>query len=247
MLILGCQSLLATLLILSPLSATVDRPENMTEREFQARAEQKFVRDFYEEEAIENSSVGEEELGKAKDLRTIDSTLMSLSIDQNDAVIYPTTHTGAWHKPIGVSASGNHVFLEDGSGWMVRPSDQHKTLDWYADDVILVTLAPWSIWYSYYEYVLINTRTHARVFVGLEETPDYFNEYTLWIKKIDYAKSRIILSDQTVWAFSYRHLDGWFEGQKVFIGVRKPTFFYSQRNFILNEDLKDFVRAECLY
>ncbi len=246
---ISCLSLFAALLALAPMQAHtnshIDRPEGMSSEEFEQKAAQKYARDEAEQEAIENAVDDEEVLGELKSFEN-SSLLSSMSV-QDDIAKYPTTHNGAWHMAIAVSASGNHVVLEDGSGWLVHPSDYRKTLDWYGDDVILVTMAPWSLWYSYYEYVLINTRTHARVYVGLEENPDYFNEYTIWIKKIDREKNHVTLSDSTVWAFTHNKLEKWVENQKVLIGVRQPSFFYSHHNFLLNEDLKDYVIAECLY
>ncbi len=247
---LSCLSLLAALLALTPVQAQTNlkkaRFENMTDEEFKVRAEQKYARDLAEQEAIENATDDEEELGQ---LKVTESSLLSLSTpgEQDDNAMFPTSHTGAWHKAIGVSATGNHVFLEDGSGWDVYIKDRHKTMDWYGDDRILLTKATWSVFYSCYEYVLINTRTHVRVYVGLQEKPDFFNESTLWVKKIDRLKSRITLSDDTVWTYSPNVLDKWMEGQKVLIGVREPSFFHYHHNFLLNEDAGDFVNAECLY
>ncbi len=249
MLAISCLSLFAALLATAPAQALsnrqFDRPEGMSDVEFQLNAEQKYARDDAEQEAIENAVDGEEE--ELGELKTCGNSLLGSLAVQNDIAKYPTTHTGAWHMATAVSASGNHVVLEDGSGWLVYPSDRSKTLDWYGDDVILVTMAPWSLWYSFYEYVLINTRTHARVYVGLEEKPDFFNEYTLWIKKIDRQKKRVVLSDNTVWAYTYSKIEKWVEGQKVLIGVRQPSFWYSHHNFLLNEDARDYLICECLY
>ncbi len=250
MIAVSCFSLFAALLALSPMHAHtvrhIDRPEEMTDEDFAIKAEQKYARDLAEQEAIENAVGDEEELGELKISESDLAPLSNFSLN-TDIAKFPTTHTGAWHKAIAVSATGNHVTLEDGSGWVVYPNDKKKTLDWYGDDIILVTMAPWLPWYSYYEYVLINTRTHARVYVGLEEKPDYFNEYTLWVKTIDRKKNRITLSDQTVWSYTNNTLGKWNEGQKVLIGVRQPSFFYSHHNFLLNEDARDYVYAECLY
>lgn len=246
--LLNLVPLLTLLLAVNPLAAFTGRPDSVTEAEFAARAEKKYERDRAELEVMQYSTESEEDFGEVKTMEISHSAdLTSLDVFQDDIAEYLTTHTGAWHKPMAVSATGNHVVLEDGSGWLVYPGDKDKTLEWYADDVILITMAPWSIWYSYYEYVLINVRTRARVYVALEESPEYFNAYTLWIKKIDRDKQRIVLSDQTVWSYSYTQLENWYEGQKIIIGVRKPGFFSSYRNFILNEDANDYVRAECLY
>ena len=250
MIAISALSLLTALLALAPVSAhtvlKIDRPENMTDEEFNARAEQKYARDRAEQEAIENATDDEEELGE---LIAMEPSLVSFSIPvaQDEIAKYPSSHTGAMHFATGVSATGNHVFLEDGSGWDVYPSDQHKTLNWFGDDKILITTAPWLNWFNSFEYVLINTRTHAYVYVALQEKPDFFNEYTLWIQKIDRQKNRITLSDHTVWTFSQKLLENWMEGQKILIGVRQPSFFNSHHNFLLNEDVKDHIVAECLY
>ncbi|MBA3603047.1 MAG: hypothetical protein H0W50_05280, partial [Parachlamydiaceae bacterium] len=140
----SCLSLFAAFLALTPMDAHtirhIDRPENMTEEEFAIKAEQKYARDLAEQEAIENAVDDEEVLGE---LKVSDSDLAPLSnfTLNTDIVKFPTTHTGAWHKAIAVSATGNHVTLEDGSGWLVYPNDKKKTLDWYGDDIILVTMA----------------------------------------------------------------------------------------------------------
>lgn len=243
---LCCIHLLGTLF--APLAAEEPLPAGVTMEQFQEKVSRKAEQNALEQEAFDEALEEKIPVMPVNPNPCNDSVkVMEINKAEGRFTNYITSHTGAWHFPIAVSGSGNHLVLEDGSGWLVCECDSQKTLDWVSTDTILVTLAPW---YSWYDYVLINCRSGARVRVTFEETPTYLNAYTFWIKKIDHGDGRILLNDGTLWVtapFSYSTMKSWQVGQKIIIGINDRLFSRSYANFIVNEDAKEYVKAQCLY
>lgn len=221
-------------------------PEGVTMEEFQAKVSRKAEQHALEQEAFEQALDGKGIVSPEPNssyTKIVEKSLNQRSIFSN----YTTSHKGAWHFPIGVSATGNHVILQDGSGWLTCPCDAVKTLDWGSSDTILITLAPF---YSWYDYVFINCRSGARVRVTFEEKPSSHTVHTFYIKEIDLYNGRIRLSDDTLWVtapFSHLTIRGWHVGQKVILGINDRLFSRSYANFMINQDTKEFVKAQCLY
>lgn len=245
---LCCIPLLGSMLAFSPLAAEEPLPEGVTMEEFQAKVEHKAEQNALEQEAFEQSLEGKIPVTVAAPEACDDLIkIVSKNLAQGGFTNYTTSHTGAWHFPVSVSGTGNHIFLEDGSGWLVCELDAKKTLSWYASDTILITLAPW---YSWYDYVFVNCRNGARVRVTFDETPTYNTPFTLLITEIDLNKGHIKLSDNTVWTtapFSCSIFKRWQVGQKVILGINDRLFSGSYANFIINEDANEFIKAKCLY
>jgi len=235
-------SLLCALLTLTGLTANERLPENVSAQEVQEKIAMKAERAQREAESFDANSQ-QQAAGSYSD--KVKEVMSSTPI--NAAVDYQSTNSKAWHFATGVSPRGDHVFLEDASGWNVRRADAYKTLDWYGSDTIALTLAPW---FSFYDYALVNGRTGAKVFVELNEVPNDANAYTLWITNIDLNSCRIMLSDNSVWefgAFEWNVASQWQPAQKVIIGINNRSFFSRRYNFLLNQDAQDYVKADCLY
>ncbi|MBA3238317.1 MAG: hypothetical protein H0T62_08250 [Parachlamydiaceae bacterium] len=245
---LCCLPLLGTMLAFSPLAAEEPLPEGVSLEEFQAKVERKAEQNALEQEAFEQSLEGKISVNEVNPEGCADLiNIVSKNLTLGGFKDYKTSHSGAWHFPVSVSGKGNHILLEDGSGWVVCELDAKKTLSWLASDTVLITLAPW---YSWYDYVLVNCRNGARVRVTFDEVPPYYSPFTLLISEIDLGKGSIKLSDNTVWTtapFSCLTIKGWKVGQKVILGINDRLFSSSYANFIVNEDANEFIKAKCLY
>lgn len=165
----------------------------------------------------------------------------------NGSENYISTHSFAWHFCTYISATGNYVVLEDGSGWFVDAYDSYKTLDWYFNDVILVVPAPW---FSFYDYMLINNRTGAHVLAIFKKKPRDVNEFTLFIREIDYTNHELVLSDDSTWTVLWLDLwtlNKWHLGQRVMLGVHQGWFKGALPNILINVETEEYIKARCLY
>lgn len=213
---------------------------------------EKLVREKSDEE---DETVFAEEDAKAFGQNKIESLFVNEAF-MNMSSTYTTFHRGAFQHASAVSGSGNHVFLDNGTGWMIAKSDEKKTLDWTANHHIIITPAPW---YSSYTYILFNHETNAHVKADLKEIPSGYNEYLFWISEVDAQKGNIILNDQTVWTVPYSYcreqLKNWYPGQRVAIGIngadswvdswvtkKAPNILYS-----LEKVVPGFIKAKCEY
>lgn len=191
--------------------------ERNTSVEFEAKMAAKLERERWEQAEFERASPEEQAIEVANEENAVSR---NAALFGWGAPSYTTTHTGAWHFATAVSGRGNHVFLEDGSGWMIAAGDEKKTLDWMGDDIIMIIPAPW---YSRYDYVLVNYNTGAHVHADLKERPLEYNIYSLWITDIDLEAGTLTLCDKTVWSIPYSYdrniAANWAINQKVIIGI----------------------------
>lgn len=208
-----------------------------------------------EKEAVENGEEASDTSGEDARLeqvivigneeRTENGEVTQKSIAKKET--YVTTHEGALHRPVSVSLFGDFVELEDGSTFSVRPSDRVHTLNWLVTDTILI--APPSFW-SYYQYELINQNTGATVEVDLVAGPIYGGIYTHWIVGIDYYNHRICLEDGSLWDVFYWHrcaVDNWLVGDTVIIGTNDGWFCDSRPNILINVNLNELIKCDCIY
>lgn len=231
-------------LLMAPLAAAAPA-EAPTSTDIQKVIAEKLEREQADQEEFENS---EEEV--AEEAQTEDVANRG-SFFYNEKEPVSTHNGGAWHFATSVSGTGIHVFLEEGSGWMIAESDAYKTLDWMGDDIIWVTTAPW---YSFYGYVLHNYNTGAKVYADLKERPSDYNAYTLYITEINVEQGSIVLSDKTVWSFGCcydnRVASNWRVGQKVLIGINTNFWTSSSKpNLLISTEagIDGYIRARCLY
>jgi len=157
---------------------------------------------------------------------------------------FVTSHSGAIHHPIFVTAFGDGVQLEDESIWSVRPSDYMKTLNWLITDTIII-LPPG--WFSGYDYVLFNTDTGARINVNLVQQPRYNGIYSHWIAAIDYLNERVCLEDGSIWSISaFDDVDDWLVNDMIIIGINDGWFSVNP-NILINVNTNEYVRGKCIY
>lgn len=238
----GLLSLLCVFSI-APLAATTF--ESPTDLEIEQVLAEKLERELADREEFENTPLEIEEETPGIEL------VNQAGLFYNENAPVSTHNGGAWHFATGVSGLGNHVFLEDGSGWMIAPSDAYKTLNWTSGHIIWVTTAPW---YSFYGYVLHNHDTKASVYANLKEKPQVCNAYTLYIAEIDVSKGSLVLNDRSTWSycpcFGNRGVMNWRVGQKVLLGIN-TSFWTSSRNpdlLISTEPgIDGYISARCLY
>lgn len=112
-------------------------------------------------------------------------------------VIY---HPGTTHTAINVGPKGDTIELENGSIWIVDPSDYSKTLDWMRTDAIKLT--PNHSWFSSYDYVLTNVITQASVRANISMPPFKDSVYSIRIDALDLKARRVTLSDGSIWEMS---------------------------------------------
>lgn len=245
MMALSCLPFLCALMM-APISAATPA-QQPTSSELQEVIAEKLAREQADREEYENS---EGEISE-EDVDSLANKAWFWDGWFSGEESYTTTHTGAWHFATGVSGTGNHVFLEEGSGWMIAPSDAHKTLNWMGEDVILVIPAPW---YSFYGYILVNHNTGVKVYADLKEKPSEFNIYTLFISKINGSEGTLTLSDKTVWSFGgffdNNVAINWRVGQKVLIGINTSWWTASKKpNLLISVEpgVNGMIRARCMY
>jgi hypothetical protein len=240
---LSCIPFLCTLLM-GPLVAAAPA-QTPVSSDIQQIIAEKLEREQADQDEFENS---EEEI--AEDNGQADEVIQR-GFFYNEKEPVSTHNGGAWHFATSVSGTGSHVFLEEGSGWMIAQSDAKKTLDWMGDDIIWVTTAPW---YSFYGYVLHNYNTGVKVYADLKERPSDFNAYTLYITEINVAEKSLVLSDRTVWTinccYDARIASTWRVGQKVLIGIN-TSFWTSSKspNLLISTEkgIDGYIRARCQY
>lgn len=154
-----------------------------------------------------------------------------------------SSHEGAFHRPVNISAGGDMITLEDGSIWKVRPDDKAKTLDWLAGDTIFIL--PNHSWFSSYYYVLSNQNTGAEVCVNLMLPPLYNGNYSHWIVAIDLYNLEVGLDDGSVWKISssdYSTIEKWKVNDTIVIGVN-DSWFSSKPNILINVFTHDNAAA----
>lgn len=230
-------------LFFSPISAEPSSQEASIS-EVQELIAEKLDREQTDQQEFENS---EEEI--VEDAQ--EENVVNRGIFYNEKEPVSSHNGGAWHYATGVSATGIHVFLQDGSGWMIAKSDATNTLDWTGSDLIWVTSAPW---YSFYGYVLHNYRTDAKVYANLKEKPVEYNAFTFWIDQINAEEGTLVLSDRSVWEFGGVYdrnvANNWRVGQKVLIGINTSFWTSSKKPNLListEEGIDGYIRARCLY
>lgn len=202
-------------------------------------------------EAVENGAEATDSSGEES---RIEETIVVGNDDEQVAqksleakTNYVTTHEGALHRPVSVSLFGDFVELEDGSIFTVRPEDRMYTLDWLITDTILIL--PGSTW-AYYDYELVNTNTGVVVQVDLTVGPIYNGIYTHWIVGIDYYNHRICLEDGSLWDVLFwdrGKVDSWLVGDTVLIGVNDGWFNGSRPNILINVNLNQDIKCDCIF
>lgn len=170
-------------------------------------------------------------------------------IDDEELIVkknYYTSHPGVFHHPIAITALGDYVTLDDGSGWQVKDKDRIKTLDWLAGDSIIIL--PNHAWFSSYYYVLHNQNTGNGVQVNLTMGPIYNGIYTHWIVAIDYYNKELCLEDGSVWSISGGDegtMKKWLVNDTIIIGIN-DSWFSNKPNILINVNMLNNVAAICI-
>lgn len=163
---------------------------------------------------------------------------------------YVTSHDGAFHNPYLVSAFGDTVELEDGSIWAVRSSDKHKTLNWWTDDIVVITQN--DAWFSSYDYAIVNITRGVEVKVNMLTGPFYNGIHTHWITAIDYSNNMLYLEDGSIWDIggtwaSYSDvLNTWLPNDTIIIGLNGDGNPVTP-NILINVNTNTWAKATCIY
>ncbi|MBA2728189.1 MAG: hypothetical protein H0U49_08480 [Parachlamydiaceae bacterium] len=174
-------------------------------------------------------------------------------------VTYITTHEGVMHTVYSLSQFGDYVTLNDGLTWFVRPADRYKTGNFlvvteydyflntnfcYFTDNILIL--PGSV-FSAYDYVLVNATTGETLEVDLvQPTPGQIvSSYTV----LAIAGNTVYLQDGSIWtvpASDQGMLYRWYPGDSITIGINDGFFTGWNRNILINVNLNEYVRGNCI-
>lgn len=111
------------------------------------------------------------------------------------------SHHGAHHHAINISPKGDTLELEDGSIWSTSHSDRHKSKDWLADDILVLT--PNHSWFSSYDYRFTNQTTGSSIEANITLGPILANKNVHRIFAMDAAKGILTLSDGSQWDMSW--------------------------------------------
>ena len=138
------------------------------------------------------------------------------------------------------------IMLEDGSLWLVKPSDREKLFFWNFTDFIIISQN--HCWISTYNYLLTNQTLNEQVAVNLSMGPIINGPYTHYVAGIDLNNGYLLLDDGTRWKVSSYDLSSlwdWYPSDPVIIGVNNAWF--SECSYILiNVSLNKYIRAHFL-
>jgi hypothetical protein len=174
-------------------------------------------------------------------------------------VTYITTHEGVMHTVYSLSQFGDFVTLNDGLTWFVRPADRYKTGNflvvteydyflntnfYYFTDNILIL--PGDL-FSTYDYVLVNATTGERLEVDLVQPipGQIVSTYTV----MAVVGNTVYLQDGSIWtvpASDQGMLYRWYPGDSLSIGINDGFFSGWTRNIIINVNLNEYVKGNCI-
>lgn len=182
-----------------------------------------------------------------------DRTPLTISAETPDAAVFSsdvfyTTHNGAYHNPISVTALGGVVQLEDGSVWTIADGDHYKTLNWYTSDLIVLT--PNHDWFSTELFRMSNQNTGVSVRCSMVLGPIYHGLYTHWIVGINYYTQEIYLEDGSIWqvtGFDSAIFGKWLLNDTIVIGVNDGYLASTKPNILINVNTLSFVRTICIW
>lgn len=192
------------------------------------RAESSEVRAADEQARAEKAKVASKAMTSAK------------SMGAKSASVHYTTHPGAYHNAYSISIYGA-ISLEDGSLWVVPPSDVYITLSWLPSDLLVIT--PNHSWFSAYNFKITNQNTGEAVLANLNLGPLYNGLYTRWIVAIDYYYNSVYLNDGSVWnmsSFDSDVVSKWLVNDTMIIGVNDGFFSYSNPNILINVNMLNY-------
>lgn len=206
-------------------------------------------REEQEKSQLEENS-DEEEVGEVSTLqeKLADGLQGSLKFSNPQASVHYTTHSGAFHSPVAVSALGDTVEFEDGSIWTVAGSDTYKTLNWLTSDLLVVTAN--HSWFSNYMFCITNQDTGVSVKANLFLGPIYNGVFTHWIVAINYFTQEICLEDGSIWklsGFDSSIYNKWMLNDTIIIGVNDGFLSSSKPNILINVNTLTYSRAKCTF
>ena len=168
------------------------------------------------------------------------------NLDEADKICHHsyfyTSHPGVYHQAIAVSHFGETVELEDGSVWSIHSWDHHKTLDWLASDILIIS--PNHSWFSSYLFRITNQNTGASVEANLSLGPIFNGLKTHWIIGIDYYNNLVFLEDGSSWnmsAFDSSVVSHWLTNDTVIIGINDGWLSTTRPNVLINVNMLDYA------
>lgn len=208
---------------------------------------------------MQQARANEDETTKESDVLELNAKLEEVKVTSTDlpegsvdygyqANTYYTTHNGAYHYPVAVGSFGSIVELEDGSIWNVADGDHYKTLNWFTNDLIVIT--PNHDWFSPYLFRMSNQNTGVSVKCNMTLGPIYYGYYTHWIVGINYYTQEIYLEDGSIWqvsGFDASIFDKWLLNDTVIIGVNDGFLSATKPNILINVNTLTYVRSTCIW
>lgn len=171
-----------------------------------------------------------------------------LKFEGPKAGVHYTSHPGAFHNPVAVSALGDTVEFRDGSIWTIASGDTYKTLNWLTSDRLVVT--PNHSWFSSFMFCITNQDTGVSVKANLFLGPIYNGLYTHWIVAINYYTQEICLEDGSIWklsGFDSSIYNKWLLNDTIIIGVNDGFLSSSKPNILINVNTLTYSRAKCTF
>ena len=200
-----------------------------------------------QERANEGEWTVEETVGLSSDKRLPVTVAPELEAAVLTSTVFFTSHNGAYHNPVSVTALGGVVQLEDGSIWSVADGDHYKTLNWYTNDLIVLTVN--HEWFSTELFRMSNQNTGVSVRCNMVLGPIYHGLYTHWIVGINYYTQEIYLEDGSIWqmsGFDTSIFNKWLLNDTVVIGVNDGYLSSTKPNILINVNTLTSARAICL-
>jgi hypothetical protein len=159
-------------------------------------------------------------------------------------VKYHSVHPGAYHRLINMTPYGETLEFEDGSMWVTYPGHRYIAVTWTSLDSIVIVQNTDA--FSSYLFTMINTATNQRVEVNMALGPLYKGPASYWIKAINAAERKVVLSDNSVWDLSrwdYQVYSRWFIDDHIILGVNDGTLTSFNPNILINVNTLTFSRA----
>ena len=165
----------------------------------------------------------------------------------------PVIYDNDAHNICAIALKGNHVDIEDGSRWIVKPGYRNEALSWDETDPIAIVRNDSFIasYFLGYTYKMINTYTKTYIEVKLHLGPLLDNPLTLQVKNINTISDEIVLSDNSYWQIDSSDsalFNKWLIGDTIIAGTNEnPGWFHrSYKNILINVNLLEDVRAKRL-
>lgn len=158
------------------------------------------------------------------------------------------------HTLIGWRSSGDVLSIEDGSTFVVTPSDRWCAACWVPGDIVYLTPNHgyfFGLFPSSYDFCFYNPRTRDSVEVSLSMGPYYFDpSVSHWVTTIDRYNGMIALQDGTLFLVDpsdRSYLSEWATHDHVIVGSNDGRHRDTYPHILINVATVTYLRGTFVY